>query len=71
MLQANYIHVKAAPEHTFPLLLKQTLVKQGCVVEDELFLQGNWKMGTCRPDTRSLLGERKKPRRRVVYYEHL
>lgn len=37
MLQANYIHVKAAPEHAFPLLLKQTLVKQGCVVEDELF----------------------------------
>ncbi len=37
LLQANYIHVKAAPEHAFPLLLKQNLVKQGCVVEDELF----------------------------------
>ncbi len=23
------------------------------------FLQGNWKMGTCRPDTRSLLGDGK------------
>ena len=45
MLQANYIHVKAAPEHTFPLLLKQTLVKQGCVVEDELFCKETGKWG--------------------------
>lgn len=60
MLQANYIHVKASPEHAFPLLLKQTLVKQGCVVEDELFFARKLANGDPQADTRSLLGGRKK-----------
>lgn len=37
LLNTNYIHLKASPQHTFPLVLKQSLVKNGFVVEDELF----------------------------------
>lgn len=36
LLDANYLHLKASPQHVFPLGLKQSLVKSGFVVEDEL-----------------------------------
>ncbi|MCP6682091.1 GNAT family N-acetyltransferase [Bacillus nakamurai] len=52
MLHTNYIHVKASPLHTFPLILKQTLVKQGFVVEDELFFARgleDWKQQAGHP----------------------
>lgn len=46
LLEANYLHLKASPQHVFPLGLKQSLVKSGFVVEDELLYDmklSDWK----------------------------
>ncbi|MGN7373695.1 GNAT family N-acetyltransferase [Bacillus halotolerans] len=54
LLDANYIHLKASPQHAFPLVLKQSLVKSGFVVEDELLYCMNledWKGQTGHPFT--------------------